>query len=75
MKVFQLFVGIALVAFVGAVSSVQAQKGMGDGAGIAQSTEKPTLFGGRSAGAVIPSLGSGRYSPGPNIVLPSWLTG
>src|SRR5215468_9292844 len=27
---------------------------------------------GRSAGAVIPALGSGRYSPGPNIVLPSW---
>jgi hypothetical protein len=22
---------------------------------------------------VIPALGSGRYSPGPNIVLPSWL--
>src|SRR5919197_4139636 len=30
---------------------------------------------GRSAGAVIPALGSGRYSPGPNIVLPSWLQG
>src|SRR6266702_3556385 len=30
---------------------------------------------GRSAGAVIPALGSGRYSPGPNIVLPSWLKG
>src|SRR5215813_11956182 len=30
---------------------------------------------GRSAGAVIPTLGSGRYSPGPNIVLPSWLKG
>src|SRR4029077_5032127 len=30
---------------------------------------------GRSAGAVIPVLGSGRYSPGPNIVLPSWLKG
>src|SRR5215468_2241338 len=28
---------------------------------------------GSSAGAVIPALGSGRYSPGPNIVLPSWL--
>src|ERR1043166_4707553 len=28
---------------------------------------------GRSAGAVIPALGSGRYSPGPYIVLPSWL--
>src|SRR5262245_16429205 len=27
---------------------------------------------GRSAGAVIPALGSGRYSPGPNIVGPSW---
>ena len=26
-------------------------------------------------GAVIPALGSGRYSPGPNIVLPSWLKG
>src|SRR4029450_6267281 len=35
-----------------------------------------TLSGwGRSAGAVIPALGSGRYSPGPNIVLPSWLKG
>src|SRR5215510_6118117 len=30
---------------------------------------------GRSAGAVIPALGSGRYSPGPNIELPSWLKG
>src|SRR5919204_882905 len=30
---------------------------------------------GRSSGAVIPALGSGRYSPGPNIVLPSWLKG
>src|SRR4029077_4069152 len=30
---------------------------------------------GRSAGAVIPALGSGRYTPGPNIVLPSWLKG
>src|SRR5262244_2411539 len=30
---------------------------------------------GRSAGAVIPALGSGRYSPGPNIVGPSWLKG
>src|SRR5215475_2144517 len=30
---------------------------------------------GRSAGAVIPALGSGRYSPGPNIVLPSWFQG
>src|SRR5215831_1775140 len=30
---------------------------------------------GRSAGAVIPALGSGRYSPGPNIVLPSWRKG
>src|SRR5262245_3982457 len=30
---------------------------------------------GRSAGAVIPARGSGRYSPGPNIVLPSWLQG
>src|SRR6266571_1515230 len=30
---------------------------------------------GRSAGVVIPALGSGRYSPGPNIVLPSWLKG
>src|SRR5215469_11476976 len=30
---------------------------------------------GRSAGAVIPALGSGRYSPGPNIGLPSWLKG
>src|SRR5262244_1174932 len=30
---------------------------------------------GRSAGAVIPALGSGRHSPGPNIVLPSWLKG
>src|ERR1700746_2027007 len=30
---------------------------------------------GKSAGAVIPVLGSGRYSPGPNIVLPSWLKG
>src|SRR5215831_35257 len=30
---------------------------------------------GRSAGAVIPALGSGRYSPGPNIMLPSWLKG
>src|SRR6185369_1420673 len=30
---------------------------------------------GRSAGAVIPALGSGRYSPGPNIVWPSWLQG
>src|SRR5882672_3781687 len=29
--------------------------------------------GGRSAGDVIPSLGSGRYSPGPNIVWPSLL--
>src|SRR5213080_4088525 len=28
---------------------------------------------GRSAGAVIPSLGSGRYAPGPNIGLPSSL--
>src|SRR2546422_11311625 len=26
-------------------------------------------------GAVIPALGSGRYAPGPNIVLPSWLKG
>src|SRR5499426_3214257 len=31
--------------------------------------------GGRSAGAVIPALGSGRYSPGPNIVWPSWRKG
>src|SRR6516164_10790101 len=30
---------------------------------------------GRSAGAVIPALGSGRYSPGPHIVLPSWRKG
>src|SRR5215510_594328 len=30
---------------------------------------------GRSAGAVIPALGSGRYAPGPNIGLPSWLQG
>src|SRR4030095_15565126 len=30
---------------------------------------------GRSAAAVIPALGSGRYSPGPNIVLPSWRKG
>src|SRR6266702_1370415 len=30
---------------------------------------------GRSAGTVIPSLGSGRYAPGPNIGLPSWLKG
>src|SRR6266566_9442558 len=30
---------------------------------------------GRSSGAVIPALGSGRYAPGPNIVLPSWLKG
>src|ERR671923_1143078 len=30
---------------------------------------------GRSAGAVIPALGSGRYSPGPKIVLPSWHKG
>src|SRR6266478_7816016 len=30
---------------------------------------------GRSGGAVIPALGSGRYTPGPNIVLPSWLKG
>src|SRR5215831_12692465 len=30
---------------------------------------------GRAAGAVIPALGSGRYSPGPNIGLPSWLQG
>src|SRR4030095_3864361 len=30
---------------------------------------------GRSAGAVIPTLGAGRYSPGPNIVLPSWRKG
>src|SRR6266446_4450594 len=30
---------------------------------------------GRSSGAVIPALGSGRYSPGPNIVLSSWLKG
>src|SRR5262249_53764648 len=30
---------------------------------------------GRSAGAVIPTLGSGRYSPGPNIVWPSWRKG
>src|SRR5215470_7768142 len=30
---------------------------------------------GRSAGAVIPALGSGRYSPGPHIVWPSWLKG
>src|SRR5215475_4429133 len=30
---------------------------------------------GRAAGAVIPALGSGRYSPGPNIVLSSWLKG
>src|SRR5262249_39738049 len=30
---------------------------------------------GRSAGAVIPALGSGRYSPGPHIVWPSWLQG
>lgn len=43
MKRAQLFVGIALVAFVGAVSSVQAQKGMGDSTGIAQSNEKPAL--------------------------------
>src|SRR5439155_18141205 len=28
---------------------------------------------GRAAGAVIPSLGSGRYAPGPNIGLPSSL--
>src|SRR5438552_13999567 len=28
---------------------------------------------GRAAGAVIPSLGSGRYAPGPNIGLPSAL--
>jgi hypothetical protein len=27
------------------------------------------------AGAVVPALGSGRYSPGPNIVLPSWRKG
>src|ERR671925_522264 len=30
---------------------------------------------GRSAGAVIPALGSGRYSPGPHIGLPSWRKG
>src|SRR5262250_2363287 len=30
---------------------------------------------GRAAGAVIPALGSGRYSPGPNIGLPSWRKG
>src|SRR5215475_13041356 len=30
---------------------------------------------GRSTGAVIPALGSGRYSPGPNIGLPSWRKG
>src|SRR5215471_848083 len=35
-----------------------------------------TILGcGRSAGAVIPALGSGRYSPGPNIGLPSWRKG
>ena len=35
-----------------------------------------TLAGcGRAAGTVIPSLGSGRYAPGPNIGLPSWLKG
>src|SRR5712691_73616 len=30
---------------------------------------------GKAAGGVIPSLGSGRYAPGPNIVSPSWLEG
>src|SRR6266481_5548956 len=30
---------------------------------------------GKAAGVVIPSLGSGRYAPGPNIVSPSWLEG
>src|SRR5712691_13444956 len=30
---------------------------------------------GRAAGTVIPSLGSGRYAPGPNIGLSSWLKG
>src|SRR5262245_40928526 len=30
---------------------------------------------GRSAGTVIPALGAGRYAPGPNIGLPSWLQG
>src|SRR5215475_12222140 len=30
---------------------------------------------GRSVGVVIPALGSGRYSPGPHIVLPSWRKG
>ena len=35
-----------------------------------------TLAGcGRAAGTVIPALGSGRYAPGPNIGLPSWLKG
>ena len=33
-----------------------------------------SLAGGRSAIAVIPSLGSGRYAPGPNMALSSWLT-
>src|SRR5215831_7114947 len=32
-----------------------------------------TSGGGRSAGTVIPSVGSGRYAPGPNIALPSLL--
>src|SRR5215831_13947694 len=30
---------------------------------------------GKSAGTMIPALGSGRYAPGPNIVWPSWLNG
>ena len=43
MKRAQFFVGITLIAFMGTVSSVYAQKGMGDSTGIAQSIEKPAV--------------------------------